>query len=140
MNRIRKITGTLIASLSVILAAVLVNPAPASAAATGYFALNSDDRGQRALVRDSWGLRNYEFLYPGEFSERGMEGIQVLPRNRIKFKSLATGAVYWTACGEDLWAMGYGWAGYPYYPVTGRSVQILDQATYPAGAAISCNG
>lgn len=133
----RKVIITLLTAVGVFLGIAI---APAQAATTGYFALNSDNEGQNALVRDSWGLLHYEFLYPGEFSERGMVGIMVPEHNRIKFKSLATGAIYWTACGEDLGNAGYYWRGSPYYPVSGRSVQILDDANYPNGVAAGCTG
>jgi hypothetical protein len=132
----RKALITLFAALL----AVLANPAPAQAGHTGYFAYNADNVGHNALVRTDLGLQEYQFLYPGQYSDRGLTGIMVRSGQRVKFQSLNSGAYYWTACGEDYAAAGRVWQGTPYYPTTGTSLKIVDKAVYPYGAASTCNG
>ena len=128
---------TLVTALAALM--VVLFPGSAQAHHYGPYVLNSDNISHYVMWRDhTWGTQVFHNIRPGQYSARGATGIQVSFRSRIIYRSVATGTVYYSACGD--WYAGHGhvWQGLAYMPVYDRSIQILDRHTYPYGIASVC--
>lgn len=91
----------------------------------------------RVLCHTDSGAAYTTILSPNEYSPRGCKYIGVPDGWRFKYRS-ASGALYWTDCGDklpnyDISLSNGGWQ------VVGNSVEVFEAIGYPNGVAAGCD-
>lgn len=119
---LRKLT-TILLTMAAIL---LVAPQPASANHIGPFVRNWDNVTAYVLWRGHDGLQRWSGIVSGAASPRGATGINVPKGARMWYESFTTKRRYYSYCGQTYAAGGYTWQGAPFFPVTDRSIIVLD--------------
>lgn len=125
--------------LMIVLGTVLGVAAPASANHIGPFVQNSDTTvaSHQVYCYADTGEPYTQVVSSGGFSQRDCRYLYVPNYYRMLYKSLNTGALYWTVCGEDVTNRS-GAGGWWY--LGGVSVQVTKTAGYPQAPAQTCTG
>ena len=122
----------LLATLSIAVMAVLVNPAPAQAHHSGPYVANRIAHTVDVMIRNhDTGLTFWQYVGSNRDSMRGARGVFVYRYNKLYYRSIATGVTYWSYCGREYERLGYTWTGKPFMPVTDRSIVILEDRYAP---------
>lgn len=118
---------------TMVMALVLVFAAttPAQANHVGPFILLKTYPGDAITIQCIYhdGTSHVDIIQYNEFSPRNCIFFHVNDNQRYKYQSLATGAYYWTKCGEE---------EPNNYEQIGNSVQIVQKANYPTPPANVC--
>jgi hypothetical protein len=110
---------------------VLCFPGAAQASTTGPFVkTTTSSAGVYVRCHANSGPDYSQFVPTNSFSDRGCVYIGVYDANRILYKSLNTGALYWTACGQNIGDRANAYMGWYYLGGT-SSVEVEQVVTPP---------
>lgn len=109
---------------------------------TGSFIKNDDTRQHYAWCKDfQYATKSYVYidrLTVGENSERNCLDFDVLNRERVLYKSLSSGILYWSNCGQNLPYFSPRPPNGGFWQQVGNSVQLQKHVSYPTAPANVC--
>jgi hypothetical protein len=111
---------------------------PAAAHHVGPFMYNGDPYYAHYVVYvDHNNQQQLQYVTSGASSVRGVVAFSVADHSRVLYRSLTTGALYWSGCGEDLTNAGVA-GGWQYAGGGTTSFELIRTANYPTAPANVC--